>query len=1263
MMLLESQGNLAISTERRGSEYGVREGEAPADPNAPGVSGIPSESPERNNGNAEANEPMTVETRSEAQSARNTGKRAFWSQDETIRLIQEDKALRAVVDPTRLRRLGGDQYWIRLAEQYERVRLLVNRIYQLDLPQREAGAVKSKLVNRLPVELKNSDRRVWPRVGLAGVGSDVHESEMPETNERSEELGQSSGTPADAPAEAERVHVVDDTEASSPEDGSVVVEERFRQQFNHYRKVFMERNSTWRKPLKFPRKVPGTLWTQANSLIGDVLRSGVAISLHDLNKLAYAAACTVQHFLKEKDRLCLERERNWFAAREVETNSLLRYLNWIDVELARRRVSARQTTHQRWCSRQLKTRYGRERIADTGRLKELRSMLRDALAGVRKSVAKRKADRERKRAKFVPLRRYLEKGPEVEPQLDANRVKEYWAELVGADDRSDSRSITADWAHDLEVPVQTATPSKIQVWWKMALSKCKPNKAAGPDGLPGCVWKCLPNASNWLCTWLIKKLACSRIDTPRWLSEGRVVLLMKKGDPNDPANYRPIACLNTCYKLMTSVIERAIREQVTACPTLIPSEQVANRKGVWGCTHASIVDRLVTGTAAMSKGQNADLRVLFYDCKKAFDSVSRDHMFRVLDVAGVDRKIYYLLKSFTMNWTVRYELRRSGRVERSAPLRVKRGLLQGDSLSPTWFCLCIAPISHALRLRNPGPCIRQVAGHSDGGQVHVSHLFYMDDLKVYCTGEAAQVRAERLVPELFSQIGLCVNESKSAAAAGPSRTLRSSLPLLGVKDQYKYLGIESGFVANEASAYSRMQTTILAKVQSILDVEGHTVGQRRIAIRTVAFPGAAFILGNIILGDKQPNSAKADMLKLDMVIREKIRRKGLLHHSCANPRIYLSCKRGGLEWPSMFRTYCAAVAYSSAYLLTSGDPWVKRAQEHFVYGTLAAKNQVYKHLLYVLGELEIGRQVIEPPWGNDPKALARKLVLAIDTKIEENYLRDLRAMPRAGRFVNAESSAIDQENSHLWLEKGWINGKAYQHINSVIEGTLLEGVNPHNVLEKCRACGNRNADIIHITSGCERLRETIMKTRHDGATRWLYSALTEVDESLPRFHYTQQIDGLAIGNRLEIRYDIDVVTPNRPKHCRPDLVVFDKQRKEIFIVEVSVSWFTIVQKMYENKYCRYAVNSNHEYSEHCPYPPGVNLANELRVMYPQYVNGVKVLPLVITPTGHIHNEFVPHLRMLLQQSNVSKIVERIQRSVVLGTDYIIRTYFAMLRKH
>ncbi|KDR11373.1 hypothetical protein L798_14892 [Zootermopsis nevadensis] len=41
---------------------------------------------------------------------------------------------------------------------------------------------------------------------------------------------------------------------------------------------------------------------------------------------------------------------------------------------------------------------------------------------------------------------------------------------------------------------------------------------------------------------------CGTEPIPPWLTEGRTVLIPKKGDLSNPENYRPITCLNTVYK-------------------------------------------------------------------------------------------------------------------------------------------------------------------------------------------------------------------------------------------------------------------------------------------------------------------------------------------------------------------------------------------------------------------------------------------------------------------------------------------------------------------------------------------------------------------------------------------------------------------------------------------------------------------------------------------------------------------------------------------
>ncbi|VDL71365.1 unnamed protein product [Nippostrongylus brasiliensis] len=82
-----------------------------------------------------------------------------------------------------------------------------------------------------------------------------------------------------------------------------------------------------------------------------------------------------------------------------------------------------------------------------------------------------------------------------------------------------------------------------------------------------------------------------------------------------PGDYRPIVCLNTCYKILTSMMVSHISQVVGE---RFPCSHVALRKGVWGCTHAQILDQTVVKDAERHK---KELHMLWVDMTKAFDSL------------------------------------------------------------------------------------------------------------------------------------------------------------------------------------------------------------------------------------------------------------------------------------------------------------------------------------------------------------------------------------------------------------------------------------------------------------------------------------------------------------------------------------------------------------------------------------------------------------------------------------------------------------------
>ena len=59
---------------------------------------------------------------------------------------------------------------------------------------------------------------------------------------------------------------------------------------------------------------------------------------------------------------------------------------------------------------------------------------------------------------------------------------------------------------------------------------------------------------------------------PKWLTAGVTFLIPKKENTENPKNYRPVTCLPTMYKLITSVISRRTQKYMDD-ENLIPKEQ------------------------------------------------------------------------------------------------------------------------------------------------------------------------------------------------------------------------------------------------------------------------------------------------------------------------------------------------------------------------------------------------------------------------------------------------------------------------------------------------------------------------------------------------------------------------------------------------------------------------------------------------------------------------------------------------------------------
>ena len=244
-------------------------------------------------------------------------------------------------------------------------------------------------------------------------------------------------------------------------------------------------------------------------------------------------------------------------------------------------------------------------------------------------------------------------------------------------------------------------------------------KSAGPDLVLG-FW--LKNFSSLHEKVRLQLKEC--LDSgfvPSWFTRGSASLLQKDTSKRNVAsNYRLITCLPLMWSLLTGVIADQIYANLDQ-GKLLPEKQKGCKKGSRGTDDLLYIGRAVIKEV---KSRNKNLAMAWIDYKKAYDMVPHSWIIECLDLFGVAENIKSLLVNSVEKWKV---MLCSGNSD-LGEIEIKRGIFQGDSLSPLVFVLSLIPLSLILRKEN-------AAYEFSKSKEKINHILFMDHLKFYSRSE------------------------------------------------------------------------------------------------------------------------------------------------------------------------------------------------------------------------------------------------------------------------------------------------------------------------------------------------------------------------------------------------------------------------------------------------------------------------------------------------------------------------------------------------
>lgn len=231
---------------------------------------------------------------------------------------------------------------------------------------------------------------------------------------------------------------------------------------------------------------------------------------------------------------------------------------------------------------------------------------------------------------------------------------------------------------NLHFSLKTVTIRKVEkVMKKMAKKKSK-----GKDGISQ---ECLLLGQEALAAPLTAIINQS-IETgvfPRDWKESIVVPILKKGDPKDPKNYRPVSCLAAASK----VLEKIVCDQLTRfveTNKILPNNQHGFRKGRSTMTALSAMQK----EWIQNTEQGLTTGVLVWDLSAAFDTMDIGLFIRKLTLYGADQKTRDWFESFLTGRTQRVKIGDA----LSSPVDLASGVPQGGILSPIIFTLYTADL-------------------------------------------------------------------------------------------------------------------------------------------------------------------------------------------------------------------------------------------------------------------------------------------------------------------------------------------------------------------------------------------------------------------------------------------------------------------------------------------------------------------------------------------------------------------------------------------
>ena len=280
----------------------------------------------------------------------------------------------------------------------------------------------------------------------------------------------------------------------------------------------------------------------------------------------------------------------------------------------------------------------------------------------------------------------------------------------------------------------------------------------------------------------------------------------------------------------------------------------------------------------------------------------------------------------------------------------------------------------------------------------------------------------------------------------------------------------------------------------------------------------------------------------------------------------------------------------------------------------------------------------------EPNEPPKKISFKIKQKMKENHLKTWLKKPQHDYLFRSreDSNQVNESGTHLWLKKSSFSSHVEGYLSAIQEEEIFtrslksKRLTDEHIYPNCRLCVNQKETIQHIIASCPNLSALMyLPLQHNKVTNVIYQNIVPKEEEKCR----QTIREFYSNEQLEIWWDTKIKTLTHVQYNKPDIVMWRKEDKQCFIIDISVGLDVNVTKNFSQKCDSY-----------------LPLAAELKRIYNKFT--FEIIPITIGATGLVTND----LKLMLKRiriENINDVILKCQKSALLGALKIVKSFMKM----